>query len=116
MRDVDARWPDRQRSSDGWIGDRSHQGRASDHNPDSRGLVHAVDITASGLDPWAVLVAVTHHPSASYVILRGRIFSRSQGWQCRRYDGPDPHNDHLHVSALHTPLAERSTRRWLAGA
>jgi hypothetical protein len=41
---VDSRWPNRDRASDGIKGDSNHADRPSDHNPDSRGLVHAIDI------------------------------------------------------------------------
>jgi len=41
---VDARFPNRDRRSDGWIGDSAHSARKSDHNPDSKGRVHAIDI------------------------------------------------------------------------
>jgi hypothetical protein len=41
---VNKRFPNRDKSSDGWIGDTAHQARPSDHNPDSRGWVHAIDI------------------------------------------------------------------------
>lgn len=41
---INNRWKSRDKKSDGWIGDLAHQGRPSDHNPDSRGLVHAIDI------------------------------------------------------------------------
>lgn len=41
---MNARFPKRDKSSDGWIGDSAHQSRPSDHNPDSRGWVHALDI------------------------------------------------------------------------
>ena len=41
---VNMRFPNRDRRSDGWIGDRAHQGRISDHNPDKNGIVHAIDI------------------------------------------------------------------------
>jgi len=47
---VNKRWPKRDKRSDGWIGDKAHAGRQSDHNPDARGLVHALDIDAD-LDP-----------------------------------------------------------------
>lgn len=41
---INRRWPNRDKASDGWIGDAAHQARPSDHNPDSKGLVHAIDI------------------------------------------------------------------------
>ena len=41
---VDAKWVNRDRRSDGWIGDSAHANRASYHNPDKRGLVFAIDI------------------------------------------------------------------------
>lgn len=45
MRDqINNRWPDRDKRSDGIKGDDAHAARQSDHNPDSRGYVHALDI------------------------------------------------------------------------
>lgn len=49
---VNKRWPNRDKSSDGWIGDARHQanrgwgtnGKGSYHNPDPNGIVHAIDI------------------------------------------------------------------------
>lgn len=41
---INERWGKRDRRSDGWIGDRAHQARKSDHNPDKDGWVHAIDI------------------------------------------------------------------------
>lgn len=41
---INRRWPDRDKRSDGILGDAAHSARTSDHNPDSRGLVHALDI------------------------------------------------------------------------
>lgn len=45
MRDqINKRWPNRDKRSDGILGDAAHSARQSDHNPDSKGLVHALDI------------------------------------------------------------------------
>ena len=41
---VNKRWPNRDKASDGVKGDAAHAARTSDHNPDSRGYVHAMDI------------------------------------------------------------------------
>lgn len=41
---IDRRWPKRDKRSDGWIGDQAHSARASDHNPNKAGIVHAIDI------------------------------------------------------------------------
>lgn len=41
---INKRFPKRDKTSDGWIGDASHQARPSDHNPDADGWVHAIDI------------------------------------------------------------------------
>jgi hypothetical protein len=47
--------PNRSKVSDGWIGDTAHAARASDHNPNSGGVVTALDLThdpAHGFDSW----------------------------------------------------------------
>lgn len=46
--------PKRRKSSDGMLGDAAHRAEVSDHNPDARGVVHAVDVSQSmpGLPYW----------------------------------------------------------------
>lgn len=97
--EVAKRWPDRPAGSDGTIGDAAHAARASEHNPDKGGVVRALDVTRLDQDMAdAFIDAVKADPRAWYVIHRGYIWSRTHDWEPRHYDGPNPHQDHLHVS------------------
>jgi hypothetical protein len=109
---VDRRWPKRDRRSDGWIGDRAHQARKSDHNPDSKGFVHALDIDADldKDDPKAaqrlanqlVAYAKSGKPGADrikYVVFNDRIASgtyKNTYWEWR--GSGYGHMHHIHVS------------------
>lgn len=112
-REVDHAWPNRHTSSDGWIGDSAHASRASDHNPDRRGIVHALDITSAGVDLPILIARVCRHAATEYVISDGEIRSRRHGFYPRPYDGPDPHTSHVHVSIGHTHQAESNRTTWL---
>lgn len=113
--------PGRDKASDGWIGDPAHQATKSDHNPDSRGLVHAIDIDRdlrAGIDMQDVvdhLVARCRSGAEkrlTYVIYNRRIWSASRGWTARTYTGSNPHDKHAHFSASDTPAREASTASW----
>ncbi len=124
--EIDERWPGRDRSSDGTIGDVFHQARNNSHNPvgsrrgptvGTPGAVHSMDITAAGIDVDTVLAAVIGDPRVGYVIYDGRIWSRKGGWSPRAYEG-DPHVTHIHVttredSQAGAAAAENDTSRWL---
>jgi len=109
---LDKRWPKRDRTSDGSIGDASHQSRVSDHNPDADGSVNARDVDKDGIHVPTVIAAAILHPSTTYVIYRRRIWSRTNGFRPVYYGGSNPHTGHLHVSIAHTKAAENSTAPW----
>lgn len=119
-KEVNARWPNRDKTSDGTIGDAAHQSTSSDHNPDSDGSVDAwdMDVELNGVgqpykdDLWVVINAALKHESIQYVIYDSRITSRTWGlgvW--RAYDGPSPHDHHVHFNTR--PAYENSTKPWL---
>ena len=53
---VNSRYPKRDKSSDGTIGDQAHRRRISDHNPDRTGYVMALDIDEDFGSPGAAQV------------------------------------------------------------
>lgn len=113
--------PGRDKNSDGSIGDQAHAARASDHNPDSRGIVHAIDVDrdlGGGLDMQDVvdhLVARCRSGAEkrlTYVIYNRRIWSASRDWKSRAYTGSNAHTQHAHFSATDIPAREASTASW----
>lgn len=114
--EIDERWPNRDKTSDGWIGDASHSARKSDHNPDwsDGGVVRAIDVDEDGINVKEVLDSVVGDPRVEYVIYEMKIASRTYGpWTWRSYSGSNPHDKHMHISIRHTDFAENSTERWL---
>ena len=105
---VDDSFGDRDRSSDGWVGDLRHSSRASDHNPDAEGIVRAIDIdrdlsgkTKPDLMPDLadqIRLAARTDKRIAYVIFNGRIASSRMGFRWRKYSGSNPHLHHCHVS------------------
>lgn len=100
-------YPHRSKASDGTIGDAAHSSRTSDHNPNSSGVVCALDIThdpKNGMDAgrFARLLAKRQDPRIKYIISNGEICSGpGQGqvpWAWRKYTGKNPHDKHFHVS------------------
>jgi hypothetical protein len=106
---IDDSFPDRDRKSDGWIGDARHQrAGTSDHNPDSiNGIVRAIDVdkdldtlpsTGAYLADQIRLCAKAGDNRVSYVIYAGKIASSKKSWRWRPYDGINQHNHHIHIS------------------
>ena len=107
-------FPGRSKSHDGWIGDAAHAKTKSDHNPDEKGRVRAVDLTAEGARGASLaevaIATLKRRGQQGYVIHNGRIANPDvRGGAWRRYSGSNPHTRHVHVSA-HTQLT--SSARW----
>jgi hypothetical protein len=106
----DDTYGDRDRRSDGWIGDLRHSARPSDHNPDPEtGVVRAIDVDRDvhktgkpdlmpDIADQLRLAAKAGEKRIAYIIFEGRIASSRMGWRWRKYSGSNPHNKHCHVS------------------
>lgn len=111
--EVNALWPNRSKASDGTIGDAAHSARTSDHNPNARRSVNAIDITVSGVDVQKIINAAKAHPSVRYIIFNRQIMNRDIGnFRARRYPGSNPHVAHVHISIYQSATAERRTQSW----
>ena len=101
---INAKWPERSRVSDGTKGDARHAASKSDHNPNAEGVVCALDITHDpkhGVDCTFLAEALreSRDPRIKYVIWNKRIFSSTiQPWMWRPYNGSNPHTRHVHIS------------------
>lgn len=126
--------PGRDKTTDGWIGDRAHRQRSSDHNGDESGAtpyedsdnvdeVHALDVDGTG--PWpdrlpfGLLVdeIVKRHrlgldDRLQNVIHNGRIASRSWGWTWRAYGGSNAHTGFAHFGCRYTSAHANNTKSW----
>jgi hypothetical protein len=106
--EINTKYPNRDKRSDGWIGDTSHNARKSDHNPDKNGWVRAIDIDSdlvkgSSKESWLLAeqiktIALKGDKRISYVIHQHRIASPRQNWAWRVYKGANPHVSHIHIS------------------
>jgi hypothetical protein len=110
---VNERWPNRDKRTDGWIGDKAHQARQSDHNPDAKGWVRAIDLDADlapvvgRLRMWQLadqlreyaLSGVPGSERIKYLVYRDMVCSGTYKKTFWRWRGKGyGHWDHLHVS------------------
>lgn len=111
---VNLRYPNRDRTSDGWIGDAAHQARTSDHNPDSRGIVHAIDVDKDGIHVPTVIASLLLHASTNYLIHNRRILDRDmRDFYPAKYTGINPHTGHIHGSIYHGTVPENRVDKYL---
>lgn len=106
----DDSFPDRDRTSDGWIADARHRaGGTSDHIPcASTGYVRALDLDrdVSGkakpdlmpdIADQLRLLAKTDK-RIKYIIFDAKICSAKSAWRWRTYTGINKHKHHCHIS------------------
>lgn len=120
--------PNRDRSTDGSVGDLAHQTGYSGHNPDRTGMaeysdgdsldeVRAIDVDKDG--PWlhgqsmekVVQYLVTRgrkgdYLPLAYIIYNRRIWVKSNGWATQEYYGDNPHDKHAHFSGDYSQKAD----------
>ena len=106
----DDTFPDRDRTSDGWIGDTRHAARKSDHNPDEQGWVRAIDVDKDLhkgskpdlmpdlVDQLRLACKAKTEKRISYIIFDGQICSSILNWKWRKYTGANKHKAHAHFS------------------
>ena len=103
---INKAFPNRDKASDGWIGDARHKKTKSDHNPDENSIVRALDIDsnlskdfdAKDLAEALRLAAKNGDKRISYIIYKKKIASKILNWKWRPYVGSNPHTSHIHIS------------------
>lgn len=118
---VNNAYPDRDKASDGTIGDANHMVTTSDHNPDTDGTVDAwdMDVEVNGVgkpfktDIEHLKEVFELHESSRYWIHNREIASRSTGWKRQPYTGANPHDKHVHWNTRESH--EDSTAPWVIG-
>lgn len=127
---MNKRFPKRDKTSDGSIGDTSHKAGSSSHNPDKTGNpeyrdgdakdeVRARDFDKDLKDPSVTMEDVVQHlvklaragrlPHLRYIIFNKRIWHKSDGFKTRTYTGKNKHEGHMHVNSDFTQAADKAT-------
>jgi hypothetical protein len=124
LRQVNERFPGRDKASDGWVGDEAHRVRVSDHNPNAAGVVQAQDFDEHDADGnqivgrflWDRLLA-SRDPRVKYVVYEERMFSSYPtsgypAWTPRPGKG---HTQHLHLSVVDDARLYDDASTWNLG-
>jgi hypothetical protein len=115
-RDLNARFPNRDKTTDGWIGDAAHRAGTSGHNPDdtsgsraeysdadTKQEVRALDVDEDLREPGTtmrdVILGIIATPGdrrrMRYMIYQDKIWSRNTDWEPRPYSGDYHHHGHF---------------------
>lgn len=110
------RYPNRSKLSDGWIGDPAHAARASYHNPDKNGWVHALDVThdpKNGVDIDRITdeLVASNDNRILELIANGLYWSyKNRRWV--KYNGSNPHRKHFHITVKPGLATALDGRAW----
>lgn len=119
--EVNRTWPSRSKDSDGTVSSKRHrqQNPNSDHDPNSDGVVTAIDITADGdiAERLWQLILNGRDPRVKYAIYEKRIvrsYSKPgiPAWTPTAYHGTNPHISHIHISVSANRTLYDSTAPW----
>lgn len=112
--------PNRSTANDGMLGDARHRRHKSDHNPNSAGVVTALDITHDprhGVNSYAFAEYQRTHPEkrVQYIISNSRIWNPDIKDEWRPYNGENPHDMHVHISLKQKPSLWNNIADWDLG-
>lgn len=128
---VNRRWPDRDKKSDGSIGDFAHSLGSSGHNPDdtagskpawsgdpdSKREVRAWDmdndLREEGTDAQQIVDHIRRLPDVAtvlrYMIYNRKIYHVRDMFEPVAYTGPSPHTEHIHFEGAWMQAADNNT-------
>ena len=114
---VNAAFPNRDKSSDGSVGDLKHSQRKSDHNPNPAGAVTAIDIDRDfndGHDARELVNALqaSKDKRLKYLIFERKITVKGDITQWKPYTGVNAHNHHVHISVSANPALYDDVTEW----
>lgn len=120
---INALYPNRDKTSDGSIGDTSHSARKSDHNPNGKNVVTAIDIDreldgqpegAAGATVATIVGRLqdSRDPRIKYIIWNGHITVQGNIAQWKPYHGVNAHKHHAHISVSSDPKLYDDPRPW----
>ncbi len=104
--ELDTVWPNRDRRTDGWIGDKNHCPGTSAHCADSQGRVRAIDVDKDGIDTGLVIFRLSHYPMViRYINYNYQQFHADNNFEPVKLKDKNPHTGHMHIEVQKTTAA-----------